>query len=71
MAVWIGKIKMIRPERLAETTLVVLDVALAHLENANQQASLEEAREHMGKAVIELTQLVEVAQAALTDSSLH
>ncbi len=62
---------MIRPERLAETTLVVLDVALAHLRNANQQTSLDEARAHMGKAVIELMQLIEMAQAALTDSSLH
>jgi hypothetical protein len=70
MEVWIGT-QMIKPERLAETTIVVLDVALAHLENANLQTSLEEARKHMGKAVIELTQLIELAQAALIDGSLH
>jgi hypothetical protein len=54
-------------EQLAAATVVVLNAALAHLQRANLQTSINEARADIAKAVLDLRQLLELAHVALPD----
>ena len=56
---------MNKTEQLAAITVVMLDSALAHLQRANVQTSIEDARPNIAQAVVAIRKLTELACAAL------